>query len=238
MVFSTARLEGRALEHCFLRVKLGDGHRIRGIRMQAADGTWSTVTDAKDPRVNGVLKRMQQVASGVVTGLNESGWTVDFCEQLVEVNEERHSVDLVLTRADLVLFVEVKWSGTLRRARAEGRKVLREWMRSAGMGCTRISPGGQRRHATAECAVLAVSPFGWSLDIESAAHVSSVSGAFSNESMAQCKAMRGRSGTSGSAKRSRSVRAYRTEQERRQNEGRVAHNLTALACMKRRKRSH
>lgn len=141
---------------------------IRSIRMQGGDGRWVSVTASSDPRVKSILARMRAIASEIVDGLGAAGFTLRRADQVVELETgERHSVDLVLQQERATIYVEVKWSSTLRAARRSAAYTLRDWLDDAAAGCVQISPRGKRRRCAATATgVLCVSPHSWVLEVD------------------------------------------------------------------------
>ena len=232
MTWSTLRLEGRALEQCMVLELQGFSTcHVRGIRMKTADGDWVVVSASTDERVSGILQRMRRIAFELAVGLLQNGFKMTRADQVVEMgNGDLRSIDLVLVKQHTVFYCELKWSSLQVNARRNGTETLRAWLREAAGGCTLIAPSGRRTAgANASAAILLASPQAWSLEIDSGR--SGCSNRFPYYVKQAYVAQRGRPGTSGSAKRSRSSVAYTTEATRRRNEGREDHNAWAAASM-------
>ena len=239
MPLALSRLEGRALEESLVAELHRKVRSHAGIRMwHDESGHWKAVTPAEDDRVCGAMLRMCVIGTEMVDGLRADGWVIrradQFCELVGGIQDgDKHSIDMVMAKGSITVFVEVKWNPlNLTFARADGRKVLDAWLRNAALGCKFVYPSGARRaEAATAAAVLAASPYSWSLQIDGDA-AESLSGRFSRPCTSSFTMSRGRSGTSGSAKRSRSSAAKATETSYRRGEGRAAHNRWAREGMR------
>lgn len=233
MTWSTLRLEGRALEQCLVQVLDGSSART-SIRMQSASGEWVSVSSKKDPRVKRILSGMLVLATEMADGLRESGFTLRRADQLVELaSGQQHSVDLVLEKGRVQYLVEMKWSVQLVRARREAAHTLGDWLAEAARACTLISPSGRRSVCAASTAgALCVSPHNWALEINGC---DKSAGSFTRDVREDYVVVRGRSGNSGSAKRSRNPATYRREQTYRRQEGHEQHKTSTLDSAHRRR---
>ena len=166
MVFSTQRLQGRALEQkCVERVsQVGRRH---GIRMKTAVGAWVFVTKRMDTRVPRILATMETAAKELTHGLIVAGWRLQNAEQVVELESLcQHSVDLVLVgKHGELLFVEMKWSNISIGEAMRRAKVSAEWLPVAAFGCTLVGPrrGVRKPGKAAGIGFLAVTPSAWKL---------------------------------------------------------------------------
>ena len=235
------RLEGRAFEESMVAELMGKTRSFGGIRMLDDGGRGQLVTPAQDVRVEAVAVRMAVIAGEISSALKAHGWSIVRADQTCELagglsSGEKHSIDLVLSKEGATVFVESKWSPTaVAKARNAGAQVLDNWLRAAAKGCVFLYPSGHRRAQSAvAAAVLAVSPYGWSFQVDGDPF-GSISGRFSAPCTSQWKYSRGRSGTSGSAKRSRNPVAKSGEVTYRLNEGRTNHNACVRASMAKRR---
>ena len=226
MTWSNLRLEGRALEQCLVQI-LDGSPASTSIRMQSASGEWVAVSPKKDLRVKPILSGMLILATGMADGLRNSGFRLKRADQLIELaSGQQHSVDLVLEKDRVLYLVEMKWSMQLVRARREAASTIRDWLADAARDCTLISPSGRRSACVASAAgALCVSPHSWALDINGC---DKSAGFFTRDVREDYVDTRGRSGNSGSAKRSRNPASYRQEQRYRQQDGHEGHKTSTL----------
>lgn len=158
MVFSRARLEGRALEHALCSQ---GGHSIR---MQQGSGSWCYVSTDQAKEIRRMMKFRTEL---LLQDLAKHGLSKVKADASVTVQGSSHSVDLVLwcNAQQCQVLVEVKWTRQSIAVSMAQAKQSWSWMRQA---CDDGRWDGHR-NAVKACAVgaLVVTPEVWRLELQS-----------------------------------------------------------------------